>query len=115
LRALPGPPLLGLELGFDALSLLFWLATVGVLLATALRGWGGRWLQITAGLYLLPALCTSTQILARFPDYTRVWIDLASICAISLISSRQERITKPWLAAGAILSMLYLTGYGFVA
>jgi len=110
LRMLPGPPLLGLERAFDGLCLLFWLATLGVLLATALLGWGGRWLRITAAMYLLPALCTSIQILGRFPDYTRVWIDLSSLALLALLSSR-SRLLSWWLGGAAVLSLGY--GFGF--
>jgi glycosyltransferase involved in cell wall biosynthesis len=113
LRVLPGPPLLGLERGFDGLCLLFWLATLGVLLATALAGWGGRWLRITAALYLLPALCTSTQILARFPDYTRVWIDLSSLALLALISSRSP-VLRWWLGGAMALSLGYGLGFGWL-
>jgi hypothetical protein len=113
LRVLPGSPSLGLERGFDGLCLLFWLATLGVLLATALRGWGGRWLRITAGLYLLPALCTSTQILARFPDYTRVWIDLSSLALLALISGRSPML-RWWLGGATALSLGYGLGFGLL-
>jgi len=105
--------LLGLERGFDGLCLLFWLATLGVLLATALRGWGGRWLQITAALSVLPALCTSTQILARFPDYTRVWIDLSSLALLALISSRSP-LLRWWLGGATALSLGYGLGFGWL-
>jgi glycosyltransferase involved in cell wall biosynthesis len=110
LRVLPGLPLLGLERGFDGLCLLFWLVTLAVLLATALHGWGGRWLQITAALYLLPALCASIQILARFPDYTRVWIDLSSLALLALLSSRSP-VLRWWLGGATALSLGY--GLGF--
>ena len=111
LWALPGPPLQGLEHAFDGLCFAFWLVSLGVLAATALHGWGGRWLRITAALYLLPALCTSTQILARFPDYTRVWIDISSLCVLALIASRTLTLSRLWLAAAALISLLYLVGY----
>jgi hypothetical protein len=114
LRPLPGPPLVGLERGFDGLCLLFWLATLIVLAATAVRGWGGRWLRLTAALYLLPALCTSTQILARFPDYTRVWIDLSSLALLALLSAR-SRWLPWWLGAAAVLSVGYGVGFGWLA
>ena len=113
LRVLPGPPLFGLERGFDGLCLLFWLSTLVVLLATALRGWGGRWLRITAAIYLLPALCTSTQILARFPDYTRVWIDLGSLALLALISSRSP-VLRWWLGGATALSLGYGLGFGWL-
>ena len=113
LRMLPGPPLLGLERGFDGFCLLFWLATLVVLLATALRGWGGRWLQITAALYVMPALCTSTQILARFPDYTRVWIDLSSLALLALLSSRGPAL-RWWLGGATALSLGYGLGFGWL-
>jgi hypothetical protein len=114
LRVLPGPPLVGLERGFDGLCLLFWLATLGVLAATALRGWGGRWLRLTAALYLLPALCTSTQILARFPDYTRVWIDLSSLALLALLSARSRWLLW-WVGGAAALSVGYGLGFGCLA
>jgi hypothetical protein len=113
LRVLPGPPLVGLERGFDGLCLLFWLATLGVLAATALRGWGGRWLRLTAALYLLPALCTSTQILARFPDYTRVWIDLSSLALLALLSARSRWLLW-WVGGAAALSVGYGLGFGWL-
>jgi hypothetical protein len=114
LRPLPGPPLVGLERGFDGLCLLFWLATLIVLAATAVRGWGGRWLRLTAALYLLPALCTSTQILARFPDYTRVWIDLSSLALLALLSARSRWLLW-WVGGAAALSVGYGLGFGWLA
>jgi hypothetical protein len=61
-------------------------------------------------LYLLPALCTSTQILARFPDYTRVWIDLAGLALLALVSAR-TRWLKHWLGLSTAISIGYLSGY----
>ncbi|MFZ9621700.1 MAG: hypothetical protein ACO289_10905, partial [Prochlorococcaceae cyanobacterium] len=113
LRPLPGPPLVGLERGFDGLCLLFWLATLILLAATVVRGWGGRWLRLTAALYLLPALCTSTQILARFPDYTRVWIDLSSLVLLALLSAR-SRWLPGWVGVAAALSVGYGLGFGWL-
>jgi len=113
LRHLPGPPLVGLERCFDGLCLLFWLATLIVLATTALQGWGGRWLRLTAALYLLPALCTSAQILARFPDYTRVWIDLSSLAVLALLSAR-SRWLPWWLGSAAALSVGYGLGFGWL-
>jgi hypothetical protein len=113
LRSLPGPPLVGLERGFDGLCLLFWLATLIVLASTAVRGWGGRWLRLTAALYLLPALCTSTQILARFPDYTRVWIDLSSLALLALLSARSRWLLW-WVGGAAALSVGYGLGFGWL-
>jgi len=74
----------------------------------------GRWLRWAAGLYLLPALCTSTQILARFPDYTRVWIDLAGLALLVLLSARSRWI-RPWLLLSAAVSLGYGAGYALVA
>jgi len=113
LRVLPGPPLVGLERGFDGLCLLFWLATLVVLIAAAVLGWGGRWLRMTAALYVLPALCTSTQILARFPDYSRVWIDLSSLALLALLSGRHAGLTW-WLSGAACLSLGYAIGFGWL-
>jgi hypothetical protein len=109
-------PLPGLDPGraehlFDGLCFLLWLATLLVLAATALSAGTSRWLRITAALYLLPALCTSTQILARFPDYTRVWIDLASLALLALLSGR-GRWLRPWLGLSALVAAGYGLGYG---
>jgi hypothetical protein len=111
--ALPGPLPSGLERGFDGLCLLFWLCSLAVLAAAALRGWGGRWLRFTAALYLLPAVCTSTQILARFPDYTRVWIDVSFLALLALLSSR-SRWLPWWLGGAALVSGGYGLGYGWL-
>jgi glycosyltransferase involved in cell wall biosynthesis len=105
-------PLPGLEPGrleqlFDGLCFLLWLSTLLVLACTALSAAAHRWLRITAAVYLLPALCTSTQVLARFPDYTRVWIDLASLALLALLRSR-----GPWLRYWLGLSALTAAGYG---
>ena len=106
------PPL---ERVFDGLSLLLWLASLAVLLMAALGRWRvGRWLRWAAGLYLLPGLCTSTQILARFPDYTRVWIDLAGLALLVLLSARSRWI-RPWLLLSAAVSLGYGAGYALVA
>lgn len=104
----------GLERGFDGLCLLLWLCSVAILAATAQRGWGGRWLRITAGVYLLPALCSTTQILARFPDYTRVWIDVGTLALLALLSAR-SRWLLPWLATSTLVSLGYWTGYSVLA
>ncbi|MFZ9270148.1 MAG: glycosyltransferase family 4 protein [Prochlorococcaceae cyanobacterium] len=120
-----GLQLLGLrplaDLQPDALERLFdggcfglWLFTLGVLALAAWRGWGGRWLRFASALYLLPALCTSTQILARFPDYTRVWIDLSSLALLALLASRSW-LLKPWLALSALMSAGYGLGYLLLA
>ncbi len=114
LLQLPGPLPSPLEWGFDALTLSFWLASLALLLATAWRGWGGPWLRLTAAVYLLPALCTSTQILARFPDYTRVWIDLSSLTLLALLS-RRGPLLRWWLAGAGLLSLGYGFGYGALA
>jgi hypothetical protein len=111
--ALPGPLPSGLERGFDGLCLLFWLCSLAVLAAAALRGWGGRWLRFTAALYLLPAVCTSTQILARFPDYTRVWIDVSSLALLALLSSR-SRWLPWWLGGAALVSGGYGLGFAWL-
>ena len=107
---LPEGPLSGAERLFDGLCFGLWLLTLAVLAAASLRGWGGRWLRLACGLYLLPALCTSTQILARFPDYTRVWIDLAGLALLALLAAR-SRWLKPWLGLSAVISLGYWAGY----
>jgi hypothetical protein len=85
--------------------------SLGLLLAVALRPGLNRWLRFTAALYLLPALCTSTQILARFPDYTRVWIDVASLALIALLSLRHRMAVIIWVVASAMISIGYGIGY----
>ena len=111
---LPGPEPSLLERLFDAASLALWAATLLVLAAVALSIRASRWLRLTSAVYLLPALCTSTQILARFPDYTRVWIDLASLALLGLLQ-RRSRWLKPWLAVSASLSLCYWFGFYFLA
>ena len=111
---LPGPEPSLLERLFDAASLGLWVATLLVLAAVALSTRASRWLRLTSAVYLLPALCTSTQILARFPDYTRVWIDLASLALLGLLQLR-SRWLKPWLAACGCISLGYWAGYCWLA
>lgn len=108
--ALPGVQLSVAEGLFDGLCFTLWLGTLALLALACVQGWGGRWLRLASGLYLLPALCTSTQILARFPDYTRVWIDLAGLALLGLLSAR-SRWLKLWLAGSAAVSLGYWAGY----
>lgn len=110
LVSLPGVELGGAERVFDVLCFGLWLSTLAVLAVACWRGWGGGWLRWACGLYLLPALCTSTQILARFPDYTRVWIDLAGLGLLALVSAR-TRWLKHWLGLSTAVSIGYLAGY----
>ena len=110
LLGLVASPVVGMERLFDSLCLVLWLSTLAVLVCAAWRGWGGPWLRLAAGFYLLPALCTSTQILSRFPDYTRVWIDLAGLALLALLSAR-SRWLKPWLGLSALVSLGYGAGY----
>lgn len=110
LLGLAASPVVGMERLFDGLCLVLWLSTLAVLAAAAWRGWGGPWLRLAAGLYLLPALCTSTQILGRFPDYTRVWIDLAGLALLALLSARSPWL-NPWLGLSALVSLGYGAGY----
>ena len=112
--SLPGPEPSLLERLFDAASLALWAATLLVLAAVALSTRASRWLRLTSAVYLLPALCTSTQILARFPDYTRVWIDLASLALLGLLQLR-SRWLEPWLAACGCISLGYWAGYSWLA
>jgi len=110
LVSLPGVELGGVERVFDVLCFGLWLSTLAALAVACWRGWGGGWLRWACGLYLLPALCTSTQILARFPDYTRVWIDLAGLGLLALVSAR-TRWLKHWLGLSTAISIGYLSGY----
>lgn len=111
LGSLPGTTLGGAEHLFDALCFLLWLSSLAIVAIAALRPGLNLWLRLTAGLYLLPALCTSTQILARFPDYTRVWIDLASLALLGLVSLRTRVLGGGWLVASAMISLGYAIGY----
>ncbi len=114
LNALPGPKPLPLERLFDAGSFTLWVSTLLVLAAVASSHRASLWLRLASAIYLLPALCTSTQILARFPDYTRVWIDLASLSLLGLLQLR-SRFLKPWLAACGCISFFYWVGYWWLA
>jgi len=111
---LAGVSLVGAERWFDGLCFVLWLATLVVLAATGLRGWGGRWLRLAAVLYLLPALCTSMQILARFPDYTRVWIDLAGLALLALLAAR-TKLLQIWLVLSGTVSLGYFSGFLLMA
>jgi hypothetical protein len=113
LASFPGAPMGTAERLFDSLCFGLWLLSLGLLLAVALRPGLNRWLRFTAALYLLPALCTSTQILARFPDYTRVWIDGASLTLLALLSLRHRLALGTWLAASLLTSIGYGVGYWF--
>jgi hypothetical protein len=108
---LAGGPMGGAERLFDTLCFGLWLLGLGLLLAVALRPGLNRWLRFTAALYLLPALCTSTQIWARFPDYTRVWIDVASLALLGLLSLRNRLVFLGWLMLSSIISFGYAVGF----
>jgi hypothetical protein len=47
--------------------------------------------------------------LARFPDYTRVWIDLSSLSLLALLSLRGS-VLGAWLAVAGLLSLGYGVG-----
>ncbi len=108
-----GGPMGTAERLFDSLCFGLWLLSLVLLLLVAVRPGPNRWLRVTAALYVVPALCTSTQILARFPDYTRVWIDLASLCLISLVSLRYQLPMMLWLTVSVLTSFGYGIGYVF--
>jgi len=91
------------------------LLSLGLLLAVALRPGLNRWLRFTAALYLLPALCTSTQILARFPDYTRVWIDVASLALLACLTMRRHDLASRFVGFSTGVSLVYLVSYFLVA
>ena len=114
LAPLPGVELGGLERLFDGLCFVLWIGTLFVLADAAWQRSSQRWLRLVAGCYLLPALCTSTQILARFPDYTRVWIDLASLALLALLAGRRRGLV-PWLAVSAAVTCGYAFGYVVMA
>jgi len=115
LLPLAGGPMGGAERLFDTLCFGLWLLSLGLLLAVALRPGLNRWLRFTAALYLLPAVCTSTQILARFPDYTRVWIDMASLALLGCISLKRMAWSRLWIGASMVLSVAYLVAYRYAA
>lgn len=81
------------------------------MLVVALRPGLNRWLRFTAAIYLLPAVCTSTQILARFPDYTRVWIDVASLALLGCLSLRPRSALTLFVSGSMALSLVYLLAY----
>jgi glycosyltransferase involved in cell wall biosynthesis len=110
LAPLPATSMAPVELVFDGLCFALWMATLLVLAATVCRAGSHRWLRVSAALYLLPALCTSTQILARFPDYTRVWLDLAALALLALLSARGP-VLGYWLGLSALTAAGYGLGY----
>lgn len=112
---LVGGPMGGAERLFDTLCFGLWVLSLGLLLAVALRPGLNRWLRFTAALYLLPALCTSTQILARFPDYTRVWIDVASLALLGCLSMRRNDLASRFVWFSAGISLVYLVSYSLFA
>lgn len=99
-----------LEGFFDIVCLFFLLFTLVLLMRGVLFGSGSRWLRYASAFYLLPALCTSSQILSRFPDYTRVWIDLSSLTLLLIVSSR-SRSSLIWLLVATLISIGYVSGY----
>jgi hypothetical protein len=88
---------------------------LGLLLVVALRPGLNRWLRFTAAIYLLPAVCTSTQILARFPDYTRVWIDVASLALLGCVGMRRHDLASRFVGFSTGVSLVYLVSYFLVA
>lgn len=112
---LVGGPMGGAERLFDTLCFGLWVLSLGLLLAVALRPGLNRWLRFAAALYLLPALCTSTQILARFPDYTRVWIDVASLALLGCLSMRGNDLASRFVWFSAGMSLVYLVSYSLFA
>jgi len=108
LAPLPGGPMPTTERLFDSLCFGLWLLSLGLLLVVALRPGLNRWLRLTAAIYLVPALCTSTQILARFPDYTRVWIDVASLALLGCLSLRPRLVPSLFVSCSIALSLAYL-------
>ena len=115
LAPLAGGPMPTTERLFDSLCFGLWLLSLGLLLVVALRPGLNRWLRFTAALYLLPALCTSTQILARFPDYTRVWIDVASLALLGCVSMRRDDLASRFVGFSTGVSLVYLVSYFLVA
>ena len=115
LAPLPGGPMPTTERLFDSLCFGLWLVSLGLLLVVALRPGLNRWLRFTAAIYLLPAVCTSTQILARFPDYTRVWIDVASLALLGCVSMRRNDLASRFVGFSTGVSLVYLVSYFLVA
>lgn len=115
LASLAGGPMGRAEQLFDSLCFGLWLLSLALLIVVALRPGLNRWLRFTAALYVLPALCTSTQILARFPDYTRVWVDLASLALLGCLSMTRSHLSRVFLGLSAVLSFVYLVAYLYLA
>jgi glycosyltransferase involved in cell wall biosynthesis len=103
----------GLERCFDALSFSLWLGGLLLLARVVWQPSYGLWLRRTALLYGLVALCTSLQILNRFPDYTRVWIDLASLVLLAGVV-RPHRAVRLYLCTALITSLGYGAGYALL-
>lgn len=101
---------LPLEHLFDGVSLILFALNIAILVIISFNSRASLWLRLTAAIYVLPALCTSTQILNRFPDYTRVWLDLGTLSLLGLIQIR-SKWTNKWLALNAFTSIAYIIGY----
>jgi len=103
-----------LERLFDALSFGLWLSGLALLIRVMWTDRYGSWLRSAATLYGLTALCTTLQILARFPDYTRVWIDLSSLVLLAAVMD-PSRVFKLYLIAASVVSLGYWVGFALMA
>jgi hypothetical protein len=53
--------------------------------------------------------------LARFPDYTRVWIDVASLALLGCVSMRRNDLASRFVGFSTGVSLVYLVSYFLVA
>ena len=105
---------LAVESLFDASAFCLWLFTIACLIVISLNSAASFWVRCSSALYLLPAICSSLQILNRFPDYTRVWIDLSSLALIGLIQTRHKYLV-PFMLGSGVISIGYMFGYVVLA
>jgi hypothetical protein len=98
------------EAFYDRGVFLLLLATVALDLLVVLRRRELRPVSAILLFYLLPFLCVTAQVYARFPDYTRVMIYFYTLAVMALpwvIGG--GRIA--WLGAAGVASLGYLAGF----
>lgn len=101
----------GAESVFDLACLMFLLSAIVLGGLLAWRDSRFTFLRISWLLSVLLFLIVSMQVLDRFPDYTRVFVDL--YCFVLFMGVERWRSGRIWLLGGALLSLGYLIGFYF--
>lgn len=95
---------------YDRGVFLLLLATVALDLLVILRRRELRPVSVVLLCYLLPFLCVTAQVYARFPDYTRVMIYFYTLAVMALpwVIGRWRFV---WIGAASLASLGYLAGF----